>query len=287
MDVLKGKHCAMDECKQFDFLPFKCDGCSKMYCLEHRTQKAHKCISIPSEKNNILPKCPLCNKYVLIKSGESADRKVSQHIDSGCTQYCVDPKKEKKAACFYSKCKAVRAPCECKFCNKWFCPEHRLSDDHKCPFSTTGQKKKNNPRGASLFNPFRAKLNASKNDKNNNKNKKNKLDPSKARIRMKGIAKGNKNIEMGDRFYVEINFSKTLNKKALTMYFNKNKTIGRILDEICDERNIKNKNHIASARQLVIVCMRTTGVLPSDIKLYLMEPEFQSGDTILIRYEDE
>ena len=113
------------------------------------------------------------------------------------------------------------------------------------------------------------------------------MDPAKARIRMKSIAKGNKNIESGDRFYVEINFSKALNKKPLTMFFNKNKTVGRILDEICDERNIKNKNHIASARQLVILCVRTNGILPSDIKLHLMEPEFQSGDTILLKYEDE
>ena len=126
-----------------------------------------------------------------------------------------------------------------------------------------------------------------KNKKKKNKKKNNKWDPAKARMRMRGIAKGNKNIEMGDRFYVEINFSKTLNKKALTMFFNKSKTIGRILDEICDERNIKNKNHIASARQLVIVCVRTNGILPSDIKLHLMEPEFQSGDTILLKYEDE
>lgn len=106
-------------------------------------------------------------------------------------------------------------------------------------------------------------------------------------MRMKHIAKGNKNIESKDRFYLEITFSKSLKKKALTMFFNKSKTVGRILDEICDERNIKNKNHIASARQLVIICVRTGGQLPSDIELHLMHPEFQSGDTILIQYEDE
>jgi len=104
---------------------------------------------------------------------------------------------------------------------------------------------------------------------------------------MKTVAKGNKNIESNDRFYLEINFSKTLKKKPMTMFFNKRKTVGRILDEICDERNIKNKNHIASARQLVVECVRTGGVLPCDIALHLMQPEFQSGDTILIRYGDE
>eukprot|EP00483_Globobulimina_turgida_P011794 UN11816 len=103
---------------------------------------------------------------------------------------------------------------------------------------------------------------------------------------MKTMAKGNKNIESKDRFYLEIHFSKSLKKKALTMFFNKKKTVGRILDEICDERNIKNRNHIASARQLIVVCLRTGGALPYDVELHLMQPQFQSGDTIQIKYDD-
>merc|ERR1711933_221775 len=140
------------------------EACKKVFCLNHRIQSAHKCKAVLSEKNNVLPKCPICGKYVLIKSGESVDHKVSLHIESGCTQFTVDPKKEKIAACAYHKCKAVRAPCECKFCHKFFCPKHRLSDDHLCPYSETGQKKKNGKRGASLYNPFKSKL--SKNNGN-------------------------------------------------------------------------------------------------------------------------
>eukprot|EP00485_Elphidium_margaritaceum_P006295 CAMPEP_0202704698 /NCGR_PEP_ID=MMETSP1385-20130828/17336_1 /ASSEMBLY_ACC=CAM_ASM_000861 /TAXON_ID=933848 /ORGANISM="Elphidium margaritaceum" /LENGTH=291 /DNA_ID=CAMNT_0049362783 /DNA_START=18 /DNA_END=893 /DNA_ORIENTATION=- len=291
MDVLKGKHCSVDECKQFDFLPFNCSLCDKTFCLQHREQSAHKCTALAQEKNNILPKCPLCNKYVLIKSGESADTKMNQHIDSGCTQYMVDRKQESKPACTYSKCKAVRAPCECRLCRKWFCPQHRLADDHLCPYSDSGPKKKG-ARGGKLFNPFKAKLNDIQNDKNKNKNQKNKnnsakFDPAKDRIRLRSVAKGNKNIESEQRFYLEIKFSGALKKKPLSMFFNKSKTVGRILDEICDERNIKNNNHIASARQLVLECCRTGGDLPMDVELRLMQPEFQSGDTVLIHYEDE
>jgi len=241
------------------------------------------------EMNNVLPICPICQKYVLIKSGESVDRKVSQHIESGCKQYVVDPKKEKIKACSFAKCKSLTAPCECNLCHKFFCAQHRLADDHLCPKGSTGQKKPNQKRGGTLFNPFRAKMN---DDNNNNKKKssgkkKKKMDPAKARIRMKQVAVGNKNILSKDRFYVEVQFSKSLKKKPVTMFFNKKKTVGRILDEICDERNIKNKNHIASARQLVLVCVRTGGELPSDIHLYLMEPQFMSGDTVLLKYEDE
>ena len=167
---------------------------------------------------------------------------------------------------------------------------HRLADDHLCPKGSTGQKKPNQKRGGTLFNPFRAKMNDDNNNNNKKKSsgkKKKKMDPAKARIRMKQVAVGNKNILSKDRFYVEVQFSKSLKKKPVTMFFNKKKTVGRILDEICDERNIKNKNHIASARQLVLVCVRTGGELPSDIHLYLMEPQFMSGDTVLLKYEDE
>jgi len=216
------------------------------------------------------------------------DRKVSQHIESGCKQFVVDPKKEKIAACSFAKCKALSAPCECNLCHRFFCPQHRLADDHLCPKGSTGQKKASQPRGGGLFNPFRAKLNEDNNKKKKSNGKKQKkLDPAKARIRMKQVAVGNKNISSKDRFYVEVHFGKSLKKKPLTMFFNKKKTVGRILDEICDERKIKNKNHIASARQLVLVCVRTGGELPSDVQLYLMEPQFMSGDTVLLKYEDE
>lgn len=127
---------------EIDFLPFTCSDCQKTFCKLHRFQDAHKCTALAPEKYNTLPKCPICQKYVLIKSGESPDRKVSLHIESGCTQlsmhtlfqistssvwcfyrYVIDYKLQKQAACSYSKCKALSAPCECKHCHKFFCPQ--------------------------------------------------------------------------------------------------------------------------------------------------------------------
>lgn len=141
--------------------------------------------------------------------------------------------------------------------------------------------------GINIKNPF-SKVDLSwKRGKGNTKKK---LDPHKQIIRMKQIAIGNNNIESKDRFYMEIKFSDELKKKkikSVTMFFNKNKTIGRILDEICDEKKIKNKNHLPNSRKIVVFCERTKGILPTDITLNLMEPQFLSGDTIKIKYEDE
>ncbi|XP_075930142.1 AN1-type zinc finger protein 1 isoform X2 [Petromyzon marinus] len=38
-----GHHCAVEHCGQLDFLPFVCNGCGKVFCLEHRGKDDHAC----------------------------------------------------------------------------------------------------------------------------------------------------------------------------------------------------------------------------------------------------
>ncbi|KAK2859580.1 hypothetical protein Q5P01_004200 [Channa striata] len=38
-----GKHCQIESCSLKDFLPFICDSCSGVFCLEHRSREAHSC----------------------------------------------------------------------------------------------------------------------------------------------------------------------------------------------------------------------------------------------------
>lgn len=54
-----GQHCSVDTCQQLDFLPFKCDCCSKVYCLEHRTYAAHQCPAAGTKECTVFV-CPLC-----------------------------------------------------------------------------------------------------------------------------------------------------------------------------------------------------------------------------------
>jgi len=277
MDVLKGKHCAFEECKQFDFLPFWCESCQKTYCSNHRTQKDHKCPKLDDENTNIVPKCPICNQMILVNKNDNVDDIISKHIDGGCKDYVLH--ENKKPACAYSKCKSMKAPIECKECHKFFCPQHRFPSDHQCEKSN-----ENNNDSSDIISKGKEYL-TSLGVLSDNKNDSSKLE--KERLRMKNVAIGNNNIETKDRFYVHVLFSDTINKKEITMFFNKNKTVGRILDEICDERRIKNENHKPDSNKLVIQCIRTNGILPFDMPLYLMDPEFMSGDTISIKYESE
>ncbi|KAJ5731121.1 uncharacterized protein N7483_005629 [Penicillium malachiteum] len=38
-----GRHCQFEYCGQLDFLPFRCESCRSTYCLDHRSEIAHKC----------------------------------------------------------------------------------------------------------------------------------------------------------------------------------------------------------------------------------------------------
>jgi len=172
----------------------------------------------------------------------------------------------------------------------FFCPQHRFPSDHECTEFNEDAPKNNNVynKGKEILESYGiVKPNIPKPDFNKNNKNNNNIDVTKERLRMRNVAIGNNKVDSKDRFYVHVLFSKTINKKEITMFFNKNKTVGRILDEICDERKIKNENHKPDANKLIIECVRTKGILPFDISLDLLQPEFMSGDTILIKYENE
>ena len=58
-----GRHCMLKDCNRLDFLPVKCRGCSKVYCIDHYNYKDHACPNAPKE-NRQVPTCPLCSKPV-------------------------------------------------------------------------------------------------------------------------------------------------------------------------------------------------------------------------------
>ncbi|XP_025025144.1 AN1-type zinc finger protein 1 isoform X2 [Python bivittatus] len=92
-----GKHCGVEECKQLDFLPFVCDGCSGVFCIQHRSRPAHGC----SEAN-------LKNKNM----------KLDYH---------------KSFLCTYKGCDGRElVPVSCVYCEKQFCLRHRHQSDHEC-----------------------------------------------------------------------------------------------------------------------------------------------------------
>merc|ERR1712224_646526 len=95
-----GERCDHPECRQLDFLPFKCRGCNLTFCLSHFKKADHACPSIPSVKS--LAVAPT-----------------------------TTTKKSAKKRCVVCKKKQL-VPISCDSCSSCVCASHRFADDHDC-----------------------------------------------------------------------------------------------------------------------------------------------------------
>ncbi|XP_059972335.1 AN1-type zinc finger protein 1 isoform X2 [Mesoplodon densirostris] len=91
-----GAHCRVEQCRQRDFLPFVCDGCSGVFCLEHRSRESHS--------------CPEVTVIERLKS------------DSHTSYPCL----------FKDCAERELVPVVCPYCEKNFCLRHRHQSDHEC-----------------------------------------------------------------------------------------------------------------------------------------------------------
>lgn len=140
-----GENCALTQCNRLDFLPIKCDACSKVFCLEHYRYETHGC-ETAKNKDFQVPVCPLCMQPVVAKRDQLPDLAVSQHIDQFCTknELLKNYHRQKIAtktnlhACSYKSCKQKDLIyLECSDCQAKFCIKHRHPGDHACPGPTT------------------------------------------------------------------------------------------------------------------------------------------------------
>lgn len=142
-----GKHCAEKTCKQLDFLPFTCDSCKQIFCLEHRTYADHNCVE--PKKDAHVPACPLCDQPVSVNIGEQVDVAMDKHISGGCKS--EQAQRLRKNRCSMKRCKTSELiPFHCKGCNQQFCVKHRTVFDHKCPSTN-----RNKPEVVRTIGPFR------------------------------------------------------------------------------------------------------------------------------------
>ncbi|KAL4965342.1 AN1-type zinc finger protein [Aspergillus stella-maris] len=108
-----GRHCQYEYCNQLDFLPFRCESCRGTYCLDHRTETAHRC---PNE-------------------GEWAQRR------NGTTSATSTPTQKptiyNSDQCAHVSCKTLvntlKDPgVKCPDCRREYCLKHRLKEEHDC-----------------------------------------------------------------------------------------------------------------------------------------------------------
>ena len=122
-----GSVCVANGCKQQDFLPFECENCHKMFCLDHRTPKSHNCSQNGPDVNVII--CETCKKSIKIRTGEDFLRVKELHALRYCTPIPVI------VFCPVRGCPnklTDSGSIVCPNCKTRVCLSHRYQDSHKC-----------------------------------------------------------------------------------------------------------------------------------------------------------
>ncbi|KDP26044.1 hypothetical protein JCGZ_21077 [Jatropha curcas] len=129
-----GKHCNKEDCRQIDFLPFTCDRCSQIFCLEHRSYAKHNCLKADSKDVTVVI-CPLCAKGVRLNPDEDPNISWETHVNTECDPSNYD-KVTKKRKCPVRGCREVLTfsnTIRCRDCTIDHCLKHRFGPDHSCP----------------------------------------------------------------------------------------------------------------------------------------------------------
>ncbi|KAL0583312.1 hypothetical protein ABG067_006813 [Albugo candida] len=134
MDV--GKHCSVTHCSQIDFLPFECDCCHSVFCLDHRSYTSHSCTSVQQNDQRVF-ECPICKKLIDWTPDQDIDQVWNAHTLCGdCVAISGDRlSKKKKVRCAALQCRTVIGPSnrfECTTCSQIVCLAHRFPNDHLC-----------------------------------------------------------------------------------------------------------------------------------------------------------
>ncbi|KAG9160348.1 hypothetical protein Leryth_008761 [Lithospermum erythrorhizon] len=129
-----GKHCSVSDCQLLDFLPFTCDSCNQVFCLDHRSYGTHHC-PIGNKHDVTVVICPLCAKGVRLIPGENPNITWESHVNTECDPSNYE-KATKKNRCPVPRCKEMLTFSNkvlCRDCSVEHCLKHRFGPDHKCP----------------------------------------------------------------------------------------------------------------------------------------------------------
>lgn len=249
-----GKHCQIDSCSQKDFLPFACDLCRGVFCLEHRSREAHS--------------CSRCEEPV---------KKETQTV-GGSTSY----------PCSFQDCKGKELlPVICPQCEKHFCLPHRHQDDHKCE-KLEVQK----PRMAATKELVQ-KIVESK-DLSKSKGRrgaKNSATAAKvALMKLKLHAAGDKGLPQTERSYFQVYLPKESKDASQPMFFCSKWSVGKVVDYAASLASLKNNNNVLTAKKLRLCHPQTGEALRMDDTLLslLAHPEtpLYNGGNMILEYLD-
>ncbi|KAL6710891.1 hypothetical protein ACN47E_006766 [Coniothyrium glycines] len=240
-----GAHCQLEYCHVLDFLPFKCQSCQGTFCLDHRTEHAHKCV----------------------QEGAWARARAARMSDS-----TPSPKPSlynHEQQCYESTCKTLintsRMPAnQCSTCNRSYCLKHRMPEDHDCNNVPRRGAVPAGARQQALSALAKLKLWAEAKRKDDEKRR---SAPKKAGFlglgkssstasaaataqtelnALKRTAKGEASVPQDKRIYLHVEASADTTKAKYPtgkFYYHQEWTVGRVLDMAAKSLQVQNVNN--------------------------------------------
>ncbi|XP_075439137.1 AN1-type zinc finger protein 1 isoform X1 [Ascaphus truei] len=248
-----GQYCGVEHCGQLDFLPFLCDGCSRVFCLQHRSKDSHGCPEVAANKD-------------CAKSEES-------------TLY----------PCTYKDCSGKELVLVlCPHCEKHFCLGHRHQSDHQCEkldipkprMAATQQLVKGIVDSKKAAPPSKIRRGA----------KNSETAAKVALMKLKLHALGDKSLPQTERVYFQVFLPRGVQEKSKPMFFSKKWSVGKVVDYAASLASLKNDNNKAAAKKLRVCHTESGEVLPLDSTLEMWisssENPLYNGGNIILEYLD-
>ncbi|PYI12061.1 hypothetical protein BO78DRAFT_357555 [Aspergillus sclerotiicarbonarius CBS 121057] len=241
-----GRHCQLSYCNQLDFLPFRCSSCKGTFCLDHRTETAHK--------------CPRAGEWARAQHPSSSP---SPSNTSASTSSNQKPTIYNTDQCAEVSCKTLihtltDPGVTCPECKKSFCLRHRLREGHECrPRGNNSGGRQGGGAGgaggAETLKSMFAKV------KTWGKNATTSTTGGRAGGRtlsrtaqvnaMKRSAKGDANVPVDKRVYVAVVGTSETTTRAATdpprgeFWYDVRWKVGRVLDDAARRLQVENMNN--------------------------------------------
>lgn len=232
-----GAHCQFPYCHQLDFLPFRCDSCKSTFCLDHRSETAHKCTHAGEwaknrRKNSV---------------GKTSAAGLSSPPLNGLTP----------TPCSESHCKTIintiqNTGSRCANCNRQYCLKHRFLESHNCAAIIPLGARPSNHLGiqAEKMRTGFSRLRSWGKDKQESLKPKPKPTSRASQLAalstLKKTAKGDPALSPDKRIYLHVEAEAATTTSKLPkaeLYFNADWSVGRMLDEAAKRLQVANVNN--------------------------------------------
>lgn len=254
-----GSHCQLPYCHVLDFLPFRCESCRGVFCLDHRTETSHKCphggawARRRAEETRLREAAAQGPSKTALRKAEAARRLAEG--DPLPTECCQEACQEKINS-------GLKQGIRCDICAKHYCLRHRLQEDHRCTPPRSVQEAAAKASKQAMLDRFR-KWSLARTTKmlapGDRKRKGGGQVAARTRFlaELKREARGDAKVPVEKRLYLVVEAEAlpkadeyhAVNVPSRKVFVNKEWKIGRVLDVAARELGVENRNNMGGGEE--------------------------------------